>query len=330
MHQRRLARARRAHDGGELAAAEPRSRPRAARAPRCRLHRRCGSGRWRRRRRVGFGEVRESGHGILEGIASAASTRQTREGVSSAPAYSRAFVASASRRPAKPRPGGRRPKRGLRCRRAGGQPVGDVEPDGAVGASASPAVRLWTARSNPTRRPASRPETRARLPAASGRRALDVERHRSPARRGLRVREHGEHGLRGALRRSPWRSMSSWRGLSRPERPLSSAPMTILVRAPRTNGVILEDDAAIVSADDDRSARGLRFTRCSPDARLDPFRADLLLASFSSGGARRAGPAGPRRRPLTPVGSRCSSRRGLPRGPAPLADRRSRSSRCRS
>jgi hypothetical protein len=47
--------------------------------------------------------------------------------------------------------------------------------------------------------------------------------------------------------------MSSWRGLSRPPRHLSSADVTILIRPPGRGGVILEDDPPILSEKDDGS-----------------------------------------------------------------------------
>jgi hypothetical protein len=51
--------------------------------------------------------------------------------------------------------------------------------------------------------------------------------------------------------------MSSWQGLSPLPRRLSSASVTILIRPPGGSDVILEDDPAILIADDDaRSPRG--------------------------------------------------------------------------
>jgi signal transduction histidine kinase len=70
-------------------------------------------------------------------------------------------------------------------------------------------------------------------------------------------------------------------GLSPLRRRVSSAAVTILLRPRGRDGVILEDDAAIVSEDDDRRP-GARHGARAMLARLramDPFRADLLLAA---------------------------------------------------
>jgi signal transduction histidine kinase len=75
--------------------------------------------------------------------------------------------------------------------------------------------------------------------------------------------------------------MSSWRELSPPPRRLSSAAVTILPRPRGGCAVILEDDSAIVTQEDDL-ARAYGYGCTAMLARLramDPYRADLLLAS---------------------------------------------------
>ena len=255
VHQRRLARARRAHDGGELAGREverdaaQRVDGRVALAVRARQ---CGRGDGMRN----CGSE-ECGHGER------------------GPLRSRPRRARDARTP---RPPGRRRTAGRSSPRRGGArkmpPDGRTDtdartslppstaassyatskPTGPSAASVSPRSEAsWTSRSNPTRRPASRPLTRARVPVASRRpvELVDVEGHGRPAGGGIRVGEHVEHVLRDVRRWSSWRSMSSWPSLSRPERHLSSAAQTIRPAPHGRSRVILEDDSPIVSEDDD-------------------------------------------------------------------------------
>ena len=137
VHERRLAGARRAHDGGELAGGDLEGDAAQgvdgglALAVATGDARRCDSGRrWPRRAAVAVVVSMGSFRGGQAGHAASAARRET--ACVSAPAESRAAVASAISRPVMPAAGGRRSRRGPRSRRGGRQVVGDVEPDGAV------------------------------------------------------------------------------------------------------------------------------------------------------------------------------------------------------
>ncbi len=145
----------------------------------------------------------------------AASRVESREGRGSrAPALSSALVASARRRPARPRCGPHG-DRGvdLGAGACGSEPVVDVEADRAGGGQREPvdssAVVDLPRRSRRGGRPGGRRPARV-LPASERAVVLDVERHGRPARSGVRVGQHVRGRPRGAPRRSRWRSRSSW------------------------------------------------------------------------------------------------------------------------
>ena len=180
VHQRRLAGARRAHDGGELAGGDVQRDAAQGVDGGLALAVAAGDGAGgdgRRRRRGAWPRAWRDGAGtgcgpfVGERSATAAPARDAGDGAVEGAGGSSAAVASASERPGRPPPGRTETEaRHLAAGAGGREVVVDVEPTGPVARSASRSSSAsWTSTSKPTRRPASRPLTRVRAGAQARR-----------------------------------------------------------------------------------------------------------------------------------------------------------------